>query len=68
MATTAAGSKESKDVKVYIFSWEGKDRSGKIVKGEMRASGENIVIATLRRQGIANPKVCLLYTSPSPRD
>ena len=57
MATTAAGSKESKDVKVYIFSWEGKDRSGKIVKGEMRASGENIVIATLRRQGIANPKV-----------
>ncbi len=57
MATTAASAKESKDVKVYIFTWEGKDRSGKSVKGEMRASGENIVIATLRRQGIANPKV-----------
>ena len=57
MATTAAAAKDSKDVKAYVFSWEGKDRSGKLVKGEMRASGENIVIATLRRQGITNPKV-----------
>ncbi|MEO8102226.1 MAG: type II secretion system F family protein [Betaproteobacteria bacterium] len=57
MATTAASPKSAKDVKVYIYTWEGKDRSGKQVKGEMRASGENIVIATLRRQGIANPKV-----------
>ncbi len=57
MATTAASAKDSKDIKVYTFTWEGKDRSGKSVKGEMRASGENIVIATLRRQGIANPKV-----------
>ena len=57
MATTAATAKSSKDVKAYVYTWEGKDRAGKSVKGEMRASGENIVIATLRRQGIANPKV-----------
>ena len=57
MATTAASAKDSKGVKVSVFSWEGKDRSGKHVKGEMRASGMNIVTATLRRQGIANPKV-----------
>ena len=57
MATTAATAKAGKDVKAFIYTWEGKDRSGKSVKGEMRASGENIVIATLRRQGIANPKV-----------
>ncbi len=57
MATTTARAKDNKDVKVHVFSWEGKDRSGKIVKGEIRASGENIVIATLRRQGITNPKV-----------
>ena len=57
MATTAATAKAGKDVKAFIYTWEGKDRSGKSVKGEIRASGENIVIATLRRQGIANPKV-----------
>ena len=50
MATTAAQGKDSKDVKVYTFVWEGKDRTGKTVKGEMRASGINIVQATLRRQ------------------
>ncbi len=57
MATTATQPKAQKDVKVYTFVWEGKDKSGKIVKGEMRASGENIVNATLRRQGIVGPKV-----------
>jgi type IV pilus assembly protein PilC len=54
MATMA---KPSKDVKVYLFTWEGKDKSGKLVKGEMRASGENIVNVTLRRQGIQNARV-----------
>jgi type IV pilus assembly protein PilC len=53
----AAIAKPSKDVKVYLYTWEGKDKSGKLVKGEMRASGENIVNATLRRQGIQNAKV-----------
>lgn len=57
MATTATGPRATKDVKSFIYTWEGKDRSGKNVKGEMRASGDNIVVATLRRQGIANPKV-----------
>jgi len=53
----AAIAKPSKDVKVYLYTWEGKDKTGKQVKGEMRASGENIVNATLRRQGIQNAKV-----------
>jgi len=52
-----AVAKPSKDVKVYLYTWEGKDKTGKQVKGEMRASGENIVNATLRRQGIQNAKV-----------
>jgi type IV pilus assembly protein PilC len=54
MAITA---KDAKDVKVFTFTWEGKDRSGKTVKGEMRASGENIVNATLRRQGYTGVRV-----------
>lgn len=53
----AAVAKPSKDVKVYLYTWEGKDKTGKLVKGEMRASGENIVNVTLRRQGIQNAKV-----------
>jgi type IV pilus assembly protein PilC len=57
MASTAAATKGGKDVKLFNFAWEGKDRAGKLVKGEMRASGENIVAATLRRQGIANPRI-----------
>lgn len=36
----------------FVFEWEGKDRHGKIVRGETRAGGENQVQATLRRQGI----------------
>ncbi len=34
------------------FLWEGRDRSGKMVRGEMRARGPAVVQSTLRRQGI----------------
>jgi type IV pilus assembly protein PilC len=40
-----------------IFTWEGKDKSGKIIRGEIRAQTENVVQATLRRQGISVTKV-----------
>ncbi|HTJ97339.1 MAG TPA: type II secretion system F family protein, partial [Rhodocyclaceae bacterium] len=39
------------------FVWEGKDRTGKIVRGEMRAGGQAVVQSTLRRQGILVTKV-----------
>ncbi len=39
------------------FSWEGRDKSGKVIRGEMRAQGEAIVSAALRRQGIIVTKV-----------
>ena len=54
---TAAGALRRDVVKEMIFQWEGRDKSGKAVKGEMRASGENVVNATLRRQGINVTKV-----------
>src|ERR1700741_5223550 len=44
-------------VKETVYAWEGRDKSGKTVKGEMRAGGEAIVRATLRRQGILVGKV-----------
>lgn len=46
-----------KGPKEYNFVWEGKDRSGKIVRGEMRAGGQTVVQATLRRQGVLVTKV-----------
>src|SRR5687768_6014344 len=51
---TAAAAKGSKDV---TFLWEGKDKAGKVIRGEMRAGGEAVVNATLRRQGILVTKV-----------
>jgi type IV pilus assembly protein PilC len=40
-----------------IYEWEGKDKAGKLVRGEMRAGGESMVGASLRRQGILVSKV-----------
>ena len=53
MATSMA----AKGPKDFIFEWEGKDRSGKVVRGELRAGGEVAVSASLRRQGIMVTKV-----------
>ncbi len=50
----AANIKATKEV---TYSWEGKDKKGKAVKGEIRATGESFVNATLRRQGITVTKV-----------
>ena len=47
----------AKNVKDFVFEWEGKDRNGKTVRGELRAGGEAMVSATLRRQGILVNKV-----------
>jgi type IV pilus assembly protein PilC len=53
MATAAA----AKGPKELTFLWEGKDKAGKVVRGEMRAPGDAVVNATLRRQGILVTKV-----------
>jgi type IV pilus assembly protein PilC len=50
-ATAVKGPKEA------TYVWEGKDKAGKIIRGEMRAGGESVVNATLRRQGILVTKV-----------
>lgn len=53
MATAAA----ARNVKEIVFEWEGKDKNGKVVRGEMRAGGEAVVSASLRRQGILVTKM-----------
>ncbi|HCY15811.1 MAG: type II secretion system protein F [Curvibacter sp. GWA2_64_110] len=46
-----------KAAKEFVFEWEGKDRNGKAMRGEMRAGGENQVQAALRRQGVLPAKI-----------
>jgi type IV pilus assembly protein PilC len=53
MATASA----VRDIKDFIFEWEGKDKNGKVVRGEVRSGGEAQVSAQLRRQGVLVTKV-----------
>lgn len=54
---TSAGKAATAAVKETIFAWEGKDKLGKLVRGELRATSETVVNVTLRRQGILVTKV-----------
>src|SRR5262245_12807473 len=49
MATAAAAVKGPKEL---TFSWEGKDKAGKVIRGEVRGVSEAAVKTSLRRQGI----------------
>jgi len=60
---TAAAAVRSKNSKEQIFEWEGKDKNGKLVRGEIRAGGEAVIGASLRRQGILVTKVKKRRTS-----
>ncbi len=53
MATALA----AKNAKELVYEYEGKDKNGRIVRGEMRAGGEAMVSASLRRQGVLITKV-----------
>jgi type IV pilus assembly protein PilC len=55
MATAAAA--RGAGPKEFNFLWEGRDKAGKIIRGELRSVSEAAVNATLRRQGIMVQKV-----------
>ncbi len=55
MATVAA--QTDKKSKEFNYAWEGTDKTGKKIKGEMRAAGPVIITSTLRRQGIKVTKI-----------
>ncbi len=59
MATaTQAAKKPVKQVNTEkLFAYEGRDRTGKAVRGEVRAAGEHVVKTMLRRQGITITKL-----------
>ena len=57
MATAARPSKRASEVKEFTYLWVGKNKAGKIIRGEQRATSQTVVNATLRRQGIIVTKV-----------
>ncbi len=57
MAVATGKSASGSQTKETVFVWEGKDKAGKVVKGELRAGSETIVNVTLRKQGILVTKV-----------
>jgi type IV pilus assembly protein PilC len=67
MATATAKPRPKSGVKEYLFRWEGKNKQGKIVKGEMAAASETVVSNTLRRQGVFGVKVTRARMSRSKR-
>jgi type IV pilus assembly protein PilC len=44
-------------VREFLYHWEGRDKAGRVVRGEMRAGGESVVAASLRRRGILATKI-----------
>ncbi len=62
-SSSSSSKKSSSSAKDVTFEWEGRDRNGRTVRGEMRASGEAVVAASLRRQGILVSKVKKRRTS-----
>jgi type IV pilus assembly protein PilC len=57
MATGAVAKPRVAAPQESLFTWEGTDKTGKVVRGEMRAGGESAVAAALRRRGISKPKI-----------
>ncbi len=73
MATVAtnANSRKSRDekkTKEISYSWEGKDKTGKEIKGELRAADPIVVKSTLRRQGVKVTKIKKTPTGGSIND
>ena len=40
-----------------LYTWEGKDKTGKLIRGEMRAASDTVVKSSLRRQGMTATKI-----------
>jgi type IV pilus assembly protein PilC len=54
---TGAIARPRVETKEAVFKWEGRDKNGRVVKGEMRAGGDSVVAAALRRRGIMATKI-----------
>ena len=55
--TSARRTKAAKAPKQFSFKWEGADKKGQKLKGEMTAENPAMIKAQLRKQGISPIKV-----------
>lgn len=55
IATPSRTSKPANNESVFV--WEGKDKSGRIVQGELRAASSASASASLRRQGVLTTRI-----------
>ncbi|MEH6686075.1 MAG: type II secretion system F family protein [Halopseudomonas sabulinigri] len=53
----AAAKKKAKEQKLYPFKWEGKDRKGTKISGEIQGSNAALIKNQLRKQGILVTKI-----------
>jgi len=54
---TGAVARQRETVREFLYLWEGRDKGGRIVRGEMRAGGESVVAASLRRRGVLATRI-----------
>src|SRR5438067_11402462 len=57
MAVATPAARGPREVKTFIYNWEGVDKNNRTVRGDLRAASETVVTSTLRRQGIRVIKV-----------
>lgn len=57
MATSATARRKDLVVKDATFIWEGKNKSGKVMRGEINAPSISVANVSLRRQGILITKI-----------
>ncbi|MEO8134096.1 MAG: type II secretion system F family protein [Betaproteobacteria bacterium] len=57
MAVATQARRGQRDVKTFIYNWEGVDKNNRTMRGDLRAASETVVTTTLRRQGIRVIKV-----------
>lgn len=51
-SSAAKSAKKAKAEKIYSFKWEGKDRKGTKISGEIQGTNQALIKAQLRKQGI----------------
>lgn len=57
MATLNSRLAKAKAAQEAYFAWEGRDKNGKLLRGEIRAVSNNVAASALRRQGILAHKI-----------
>lgn len=56
-SSVAKSAKKAKVEKIYPFKWEGKDRKGSKISGEIQGTNQALIKAQLRKQGILVTKI-----------